>query len=64
MADPEAVLQKHEEANKGRSFVIFLLCLDGHSEQFCDESRLSQAVCFAHSLHLPFSHHVYCFISL
>src|SRR5258708_5825105 len=59
-----AVLQKTEEEHKERSFAGLLLCLDGHSEQFCDKRRLSQAVSFAHSLHLSFSHHMYYFISL
>jgi hypothetical protein len=30
------VLQKHEEVHKERSFVILLLRLDGHSEQFLE----------------------------
>ncbi len=60
----QAVLQKHEEEHKERSFTVLLLCLEGHSEQFCNECRLSQAVSFDHSLHLPFPHPVSCFISL
>ncbi|MBA2395345.1 MAG: hypothetical protein H0V70_21660 [Ktedonobacteraceae bacterium] len=59
-----AVLQKQEEEHQEQSFAVLLLRLDGHSEQFCDECCLSQTVSFAHSLHLPFPHHVYCFISL
>jgi hypothetical protein len=59
-----AVLQKCEEEYKGQSFAVLLLCLDGHSEPFCDECRLPQAVSFAHSLHLSFSHHVHYLISL
>jgi hypothetical protein len=30
------VLQKHEEVHKERSFVVLLLRLDGHSEQFLE----------------------------
>jgi len=56
--------KNHGEEHKERSFAVPLLCLDGHSEQFCNECLLSQAVSFAHSLHLSFPHHVYCFISL
>jgi len=48
------VLQKHEEKTKERSFTILLLCLNGHSEQFCDELHLPQAISFAHSLRLSF----------
>lgn len=59
-----AVLQKHEEAHKERSFAILLLCLDGHSEQFCNECRLPQAVSSAHTSYLPFPHHVDSFIPL
>jgi hypothetical protein len=58
------VLQKHEEAHKEWSFTDLLLCLDGHPEQFCDECRLPQAVSFTHASHLPFPHHVDCFLSL
>jgi hypothetical protein len=58
------VLQKHEEKTKGRSFPIFRLYLNGYSEQCCDKLHLLQAISFAHSLYLSFSHHIYCFISL
>jgi len=30
------VLQKHEEVHKERNFVVLLLRLDGHSEQFLE----------------------------
>ena len=63
-ARSSAVLQKHEEEHKGRSFVVLPLCLDGYSEQFCDERRLPQTVSSAHSLHLSFPHHVYSLLSL
>ena len=43
----QAVLQKAEEEHKERSFAVLLLCLDGHSEQFCDKRCLAQAVCSA-----------------
>jgi hypothetical protein len=59
-----AVLQKHEEEHKGQSFVVLLLCLDGHSEQFCNERRLPHAVSFVYSLHLSFSQRVQYLISL
>lgn len=54
-----AVLQKSEEGDKERSFTVLLLCLDGHSEEFCDECRLTQTISFAHSLHLPLPDHVH-----
>src|SRR5258708_5965948 len=59
-----AVLQKHEEEHKERGFTLLLQYLDRHFELFCDECRLSQAVSFAHSLHLPFSQHVHHLIPL
>jgi hypothetical protein len=60
----KAMLQKPEEEYQEQSFAVLFLRLDGHSEQCCDERRLSQAVSFPHSLHLSFPHHVYYFISL
>ena len=62
--EQRVVLQKHEEKTKGRSFPIFRLYLNGYSEQCCDKLHLLQAISFAHSLYLSFSHHIYCFISL
>ena len=64
MASNAVVLQKHEEDHEERRSSVLQLRLDGHSEPFCDKRRLSQAISFAHSLHLSFSHHVYYFISL
>lgn len=59
-----AVLQKHEEDHQERSPAVLLLRLDGHSEQFCDERSLVQAVSSVHSLHLSFPDHVHHLISL
>ena len=58
------VLQKHEEDHQERSFAVLQLRLDGHSEQFCDERCLAQAVSSVHPLHLSFSDHIHRLISL
>src|SRR5262245_37409568 len=58
------LLQKHEEGHKGWGFTVLLLCLDGHSEQFRDEHRLSGAVSFVDSSHLSFPDHMHDLIAL
>jgi len=50
------VLQKHEEEHTKRSSAVLLRYVDSHAEEFGDERHLSQAVSFAHSLHLSFAH--------
>jgi hypothetical protein len=59
-----AVLQRYEEEYKEQSFAVLLLRLDDHSEPFCNEPCLAEALSFSHSLHLSFPHHVGCSISL
>lgn len=59
-----AMLQKQEEEHQERSIAIFLLSLENHSEQFCDECCLSRAISSMYALHLSFSEHVHHLISL
>ena len=57
------VLQKSEGICDGSRFRL-LLSFGCHSKQFSDESRLTGALSFAHSLHLVFSHPRHDLISL
>ena len=58
------VLQKHEAADKEQKLYRSSVPLESHSEQFSDESCPAQAVSLVYSLHLSFSDHVHCLISL
>src|ERR1700730_5434913 len=49
---------KTKGEHKDQSFAIFLLCLDGHSEEFCDEPCLPQTISSIYPLHLSFPKHV------
>src|SRR3981189_2555795 len=48
----------------GCGFLTFLLMLDSHSEEFCDERCLSCTVPFLCSLHLSLWHPLWSVISL